>query len=488
MKQFRFLLILIFLNLSLYGNIKVHAPSTFNKGEAYIFKLEAVGSSIEFPKLKEIDGYIVEDFGTSRSLQIINGNYDEKYSKTYKLLPTKNFTIPSLTFIINGKEVKTTEKKVTLQKISKTNSNKFDLSLKPSKTSLYVGEDLLVKLVFKYRKGLQITNLGFEQPHFENFWYKKVSNSNKRYEENDFIVQELNFLLFPQKSGELKISPLRVDVQLVDTSSSNNTFAFFSSVPKIAKIYSNELKFDVKKLPGDAILIGDFNIKANVDKMKIKQGESVSFKVDIEGIGNFDDIQDIKLNIDDATVYDNKPDIKIKYGPKGYGGTYSKVYSIVPSKSVEIPSISFKYFSKKEQKIIERKTNSFKIEVENQKEEKVVLEKAKINLPPKKEIIIEKEVTFEDKLTYFILGVLSTLLIVGSFMYVKVLKSKQRKEDIPLIKLVKKANNKQELMKILIPYVKSNSSLDDLIYQCESEKDFKVLKKEIIEVLKIIKI
>ncbi len=340
MKQLRFLFIFIYFNICLFASVTMQAPDSFVKGESYIFKFEAIGSSIDFPEIEKIDGYLVEDLGTSRSLQIINGNYDEKYSKTYKIVPTNNFTIPSFTFLINGKEVNSDEKNVSLQTVAKTSSPKFDLSLTPSKTSLYVGEEFLVKLIFKYKRGLQITNLGFEQPHFENFWYKKITNANKRYEKNGFIIQELEFLLFPQKSGELTIDSLRVDVQLVDTSSSSGTFGFFSTVPKIVKIYSNELKFDVKKLPEDITLIGEFDIKTNINKTKVKQGESVSFKIDIAGVGNFDDIQDIKLDIDEATIYDNKPEIKTKYSAKGYEGTYSKVYSIVPNNSIEIPSIS----------------------------------------------------------------------------------------------------------------------------------------------------
>lgn len=488
MKQFKFLIILIIVHISLLANVIVKAPNSFLKGESFIFKLEAVGSSIDFPKIEKIDGYIVEDFGTSRSLQIINGNYKEKYSRTYKIVPTNDFIMPSFTFLIDGKEVKTIEKKITAQKITKTSSSNFDLTLKPSKTSLYVGEELVVKLVFKHKKGLQITNLGFEQPHFENFWYKKIKNTNSRYENNGFIIQELEFLLFPQKSGELTIDSLRVDVQLVDTSSSSGTFGFFSSVPKIVKVYSNQLKFDIKKLPEDITLIGEFDIKTNIDKTKVKQGESVSFKIDINGVGNFDDIEDIKLNIDETTIYDNKPEVRTKYGEKGYEGIYSKVYSIVPNKSIEIPSISFKYFSKKENKIIEKKTKSYKIIVEDIVNKKNVLEKAEKKIETKKEIIIKKESSLEEKLTFFILGIIATLLIIGLYTYVKILKSKKREDEIPLIKLVKKVKDKQELMKVLIPYIKSNSTLDDLIYQCESEKDFKVLKKEIILLLKEIKV
>ena len=97
-------------------------------------------------------------------------------------------------------------------------------------------------------------------------------------------------------------------------------------------------------------MIGDFNISASVNKIDIKQGESVSLKLEISGVGNFDDIEDIKLDIPNATVYDNKPDVKTKYSDLGYEGTYTKVFSIIPESSITIPSIKLKYFDKKNKK------------------------------------------------------------------------------------------------------------------------------------------
>jgi hypothetical protein len=488
MKKIILILIFIFYSLALNAKVILHAPSTFVKGEGYIFKFEAIGSSIKFPKLKNIDGYIVEDFGTSRSLQIINGNYDEKISKNYRIDPTKDFIIPSFTFEINGEEVKSEEKQVVERKIQKTDSSYFDLTLTPSKTELYVGEDLIVKLIFKYKKGLQITNLGFEKPHFEDFWYEKIENSSKRYEENGYVVQELDFLLFPQKSGKLKVEALRVDVQMLDSNQSSGTFGFFSSAPKVVKVYSNDLSFDIKELPENINLIGEFDITVTVDKEKINQGEAVSYKLNIKGVGNLDDIQDIKLDIPNTTIYDNKPELKTQYKNNRYEGSYSKSYSIVPDQSIKIPSITFKYFSKKDKKIVIKKTKAFNIEVKNQQIKKVVLEKAEKKPLIKKEVIINKESSFEEKLLYFLFGVIFTLLIIGLYTYAKIKKSNKKKEETPLIKLVKNSKYKQDIMKVLIPFIKTNSSLDKLIYQCEGPKEFKILKKEIIDLLKQIKI
>ncbi len=488
MKKFIIILIFVLFNVTVFANVILHAPNTFVKGEAYIFKFEVIGKSIEFPNFNKIDGFIVQDLGTSRSLQIINGNYTEKLSKTYKIEPTKDFIIPSFKFYIDGKENISQKKEVSQEEIKKTNSNYFELTLKSSNSEPYVGEDLIVTLVFKYKRGLQITNLGFEEPHFDNFWYKRVDSSNKKYEDNGYIVQELDFLLFPQKSGELNISPLKVDVEMVDIKNPSSNFGFFTNASKLEKIYSNNLKFNVKELPKGINLIGEFDINATVEKENIKEGEAVSYKLDIKGFGNFDDIQDFKLNINDATIYDNKPTIKTKYENNRYEGTYLKSYSIIPNKSIQIPSITLKYFSKKEKRVIEKKTKSFKIELENKKEEKVILEKAVIKPEIKKEVIVQKHIDNKSKITYFLLGALTSVLIFCLYNYIKIKKENKKNEDIPLVNIVKKTKSKEELLKTLLPYLKKDSLLDDLIYKCETKIDFKILKKEIINLLKNIKI
>ncbi len=484
----RLIILVLIFNLYLSAGVILRAPNSFISGEPFVFEYELSGSSVNFPNIEKIDQYIVEGLGTSKSLQIINGSYSEKVSKKYRIYPTSDFTIPSFDFEIDGKLEKSEEKKVTKSVALKTKSQQFDLTIQTEKKELFVGESTILKLVFKYKRDLQITNLGFTPPHFENFWYKKLDNKNNRYEQNGYIVQELEYLLFPQKVGKLKINPLKVDVQMIDITSSNN-FGFFSAVPKVTKVYSNELSFDIKPLPQAINLIGNFDIKAFVDKTKIKQGESISYKLVISGFGNFDDIQDKKLNIKDAIVYDNKPKVETSYENDRYKGIYEKVYSIVPSDSIIIPSQSISYFDKQSQKVITKKTQEFKIEVENSlnSSQEVVLEKA-IDTPVIKKDIIETKTSNSEKVIYFVLGIVFSLLIFGLLNLVKIKKNKNRRVDTPLIKQVKSSKDKQELLKVLVPFINKDEILDELIYKCEKEGEFSSLKKDIISTIKNLKL
>ena len=474
----------IFFTFSLYGSVSLNSSKYFIKGEPFIFEFEVKGSSLDFPKIEKIDKYLVQELGTSRSLQIINGSYSEKISKKYQILPESDFTIPSFEFEIDGSKFKSEQKEIKEKKAVETISNDFSLKLVSSKKNVYVGEEIPLKLIFKYKKNLQVTNLDLQKPHFENFWYEGINNKNNRYEENGFIVQELNYLLFAQKSGSLKVNPLNVSVQISKRDSDFGSFSIFS-VPTEKKIYSNSLEFNVKKLPENINLIGNFDIKAKLDKNQVEKGQAVSLKIEVEGIGNIDDIKDISLDIENATIYENKAKITKEYKNDELSGKYEKVFSIIPNSNIKIPSIKLNYFNKEEHKVITKNTTDFFVEVlENRVRKEAKLEKAVEVRNQDKKIVYKEENSIKNKIIFFLLGVLFSILIICLFFYVKVLKNKKEKKETSLLKKIKKVSKKEDLLKLLLPYLRYDEELDKLIFECEKTKDFKKLKKEIEKVIK----
>ena len=478
----------VILNIFIYGlfaDIKLNMPASFVENEAFVFSIEVNGDDIIFPKLKEILGSELQELSSSTSTSIINSTISKKIKKIYAIYPQKDFIFPSLTFDINGKAFITREKSIKLKALSKTKSNIFDLTIRSNKNDLYVGENFLVTLVFKYRKDAKIVDLNFENPNFENFWFKQLDET-KKYEENSFIVQELNFLLFPLKEGAQRINPLNLQVQVMAYNS--NSYSFFSNQTKALKIYSNALDLNIKALPSETNLIGDFDIKASVNKSDIKSGEAISFKLEIKGSGNIEDIKDIKLNIPNTTIYENKASVNASYKNNKYQGKYEKTYSIVANKSFLIPSLELKYFDKKQNKVVIKRSKAFNINVENTlvNQKSVKIEKKEQNSETKtKEVIkIVEKTSVLNNIIYFCLGIFITLLIIGLYLYVINYKRKEKSEDIALIKQVKKSNSKIELLKILAVYIKINPLLDEMIFKLEKGDDFALLKKDIIKLLK----
>ncbi len=480
-----FILSTIFL-LSLFANVQLSIPKDVVRGEALLFSIEITGNDIVFPDFKTIDSYVVQEVSSSTSTNIINSKITKKIKKIYSLYPTKDFVFPDLKFVVDGKEYFSKQQKIVLKDPKKTISSNFELSLKADVNELYVNENFILTLIFKYKKNTNIVDLSFEKPNFDNFWYKQLDDS-KQYEEGDFIIQELKFLLFPLKSGILKINPLKINAHIIET---NNSFSFFSNATSSVKIYSNDLEFNVKDLPSNVNLIGKFNIKTEVNKLRINQGEAVSFKLVINGYGNVDDIKDIKLDLKNATVYENKPIIKTKYEDEKYKGTYTKVFSIIPNKSITIPRISLEYFDKELNKVVLKQSNEISIEVLETKIEKQtkILQKPSSKIEQKEVIKTIEKVSTKDRIIFFLLGLLVGILILGLYFYVIKYKNKNKSIETSLLKKVKKSKNKDELLKILAVYINIDSSLDKLIFKLEEKKDIKLLKKDIIIKIKELKL
>ena len=487
MKTYKFTILLLLFITNLFGNIKLYLPSnTIVKNEAFIFALEAEGTDISFPTIPLIDGQVIQEVASSTSTNIINGNVTKKIKKTYSFYPIKDFVLPSFETQIDGNSYKTNEEKITIQKALKTQSNLFDFNIKTDNTDLYVGENFILTLVFKYKKDVDILDLSFDKPSFDNFWYKQIDNS-KKYEEGEFTVFEINFLMFALKDGSQKIDSLGINAQVMD----NNSYSVFSST-RNKKIYSNELNFNIKSLPANVNLIGNFDISASIDKQTANVGEAISFKLNIKGKGNIDDIPDIKLPIDDATIYENKPLVKTQILNNEYSGEWEKVYSIIANKSFTIPSIKIDYFDKNLAKTISKQTDSFNIEVlgkEIKKEvvlEKAVEEKQLIETPKEIIKVVEKTSTL-DRIIFFFLGIAFSLLIISLYFYVITLKRKKQ-EDKPLVKKIKESKTKEELLKVLAVYLKIDTRLEVLIFELEKTQDITSLKKEIIKILKELKL
>ena len=492
MNPYKILILLIFTLTTVFGNLKLSIPSnTIIKNEPFIFVLEAFGDDIKFPNIDLINGNVVQEISSSISTNIINGQISKRVKKTYSFNPTKDFVLPSFEAVIYGKSYNTNEEKITLQKVLKTQSNLFDFTIKTDSNEFYIGENFILTMVFKYKKDSQLENLYLEKPKFENFWYKQLDES-KNFEDGDYIVSEVKFLMFALKEGTLNIEPIKINAQIME----NNSYSIFSTT-RNKSIYSNELTFNIKTLPQNIKLIGDFQIEAFVDKEKVKIGEAVSYKLKILGNGNIDDVKDIKLPINNVTIYENKPIIKSQIVNNQYVGEYEKVFSIIANKSFFIPAISLEYFDKDLKKVITKETKSFHIEVLNEELKKeVLLEKAVVQTPIEiskeqniKEIIkVVEKTSLSDRIIFFVLGVITCLLIISLYFYVITLRRKKDEKDKPLLKKVKNAKTKDELIKLLAVYLRIDSRLDKFIFDLEKAQDFSSLKKEIINIVKELKL
>ncbi|WP_428028588.1 BatD family protein, partial [Arcobacter sp.] len=163
---FKLFFILIFFSIFAKCDVALKSNNNFILGENFVFEIEANGSDIEFPNIDKIDNQIVVNLGTSRTITSINGNVVNKIKKTYSFKPQKDFILPSFEVKIDGKSFNTKEKSITSYIPKKSKLKNFDFEISLNKSSLFVGEESVLNLKFKYKKDLQIVDLAFNMPIF----------------------------------------------------------------------------------------------------------------------------------------------------------------------------------------------------------------------------------------------------------------------------------------------------------------------------------
>lgn len=474
----------IFLPYFLNAQVLLQAPDSFYENETIEFTIIAQGSNIQMPEIKYVDGFVVQDAGTSQQTTIVNGARTYQIVKKYMLIANKDITIPAFTIVVDNQSLKTNTKTIKMKKVEKTQSNLYDLTISTNKSEAYVGEAIEFTLNFKYKKDLEVTGLDFKQPSFENFWIKELPTQKKQESTSAYNEQELKYLLFPQKHGDATLGALKIGISIVKKGYGRS---FYLSTPtQTTTVYSNKLNVKVKPLPNNITLIGDFTIKSTVDKTILNQGEAVSYKLFIEGRGNIDDLDEIKLNIVDSTIYDNPAKKEYNLQNNLYGGTYEKTYSIVAQSDFTIPSMKLQYFDKKTQSIKTIQTKSYDIKVKG-------TPKVQKKLEVQTQIAQEKntqnvtyetvKLTREEKIVYFLIGLMSGIILILILLFFK--NRIKKVEEKPLIKVIKSLKTSQELFKVLFVYINIDEELDKIIFKLEniSDEEYKKEKKTIIKIV-----
>jgi hypothetical protein len=479
-----FSLFILFLPAIIYAKVLLQSPDTFYKGDVVIFKIIAAGSEIKLPELQTVDGYSVSNAGTSRNTTIRNSQRSFQLEQAYSLIGQSDIHIPSFEIMIDNKIEKTQAKVIKMLKVEKTKSDLYDLTISVDKKDVYVGEAIEFTLKFKYKKDLEVAGLNYNKPKFENFWVKELKPQKSQNNYTKYVEQEIKYLLFPQKAGAIELEPVKIDVSTVKN---NYGRGFYLSSPTVdTAVYSNKIKLNIKELPSNVNLIGDFTIKSTIDKTTINQGEAVSFKLNITGRGNIDDLDEVKLDIPNTTIYDNPSKKEYDIKKNIYGGKYNKTYSIVGKDDFIIPSISLKYFDKKSGtvKIVKTKAHEIKVNKQVIKKSKLEVAAPLVKKITNKEEVVLVEISKSDKLFYFLLGLLSSFIIIGCYFFYK--KRNRTQKEIPLLINVKKAKTSNELFKILLVYINIDEELDKIIYKLEDlpRSQYKEEKSNILKVLK----
>ncbi|MBQ4462069.1 MAG: protein BatD, partial [Bacteroidaceae bacterium] len=229
---------------------------------------------------------------------------------------------------------------------------------------------------------VELNQFALNMPDMKGFHTQEVPLSK----EKTFEVERRNginyntcvwsqYVLFPQQSGKLEIPALKAEAVVLQDNGSDDPFDAMlngnGKVPVKKFIPTPKITIDVMPLPSKpdnfSGAVGDFDIKSEVNTTKLKENETLTLKITVEGNGNMKLLTAPKVEVpSELEAYDPKVTDNTELTPNGVKGNKTFEYMFIPRSKGEytIPAVEFVYFDLKTKRYKTVKSRVFTIHVE----------------------------------------------------------------------------------------------------------------------------
>ena len=373
-------------------------------GEEFQIIFSANGSASEFkaPNLLGLRKISGPNKSSSSNMQIINGTINSSKTTSFSYyvsaLSEGELTIPAATIKIEGKKIQSQPIKITVKKADPNKKSGFQIGdnvkveVEVSRRNIFQGEQVLVS--YKLFSKINLADISITQfPNLNGFWNEEIETNSKAKVQNidgvNYRVWEINkSMLTPQKSGDLKIDPMKINitVQLKSQNRSGDIFGMFNNYKNVVEeIQSKQITIKVKDLPPNPPAsfngaVGVFKLRSKTDKKIADANTAINYEIGLSGSGNLHLIDNIPVNFpDDFEVFDPEKKDKSFTSKNGIKGKLLFNYLIIPryQGEYEIPSQEFSFFNLRTKKYETLKTNAINIEVNKGNDQKNVIASSK---------------------------------------------------------------------------------------------------------------
>lgn len=257
-----------------------------------------------------------------------------------------------------------------------------------SNTNPYQGEQVII--TYKLYTRIDITNYNIDAlPSFQGFWSENLSSGQASVSTE--VINGINYrvaeirrvAVFPQRSGELRIDPMTVDMtvrvrrpqqqrrgSMFDEFFGSSPFDRFQNIQH--SVRSDAITMQVKPLPvqnrpaGFTGVVGSYEIDARLRPDELDVNDASNMVLTIRGTGNIRMLEPPKIQFPRyLDVFDPKIEDNVSAGSNGISGSRIFDYLLIPRSAgmVEIPAISFSFFDPARSEYITRTIPSLTLDV-----------------------------------------------------------------------------------------------------------------------------
>lgn len=421
----------------------------------------------------------------STSMTSINGNTSVSNSFSYVLMATKvgDYMIGPAFMIVNGRRLNTNGIRIKVVKgqpaqqnsqqqgapdnqVVESNTTDISKSLflrvATDKTTVYQGEQLNLSYKLYTRVGIVDSRVD-KLPDLNGFYNEDVKTLPQRvqwrigeYKGAKYNVADVKqTILFAEHSGNITIDPFQMTFIARLTAPARDVMDQFFGDYKDVKYEAKSipLVIHVKPLPdagkpaGFTGAVGHFTIETSVDKSELKSNETLNYRLKITGAGNIKLLKSLNVNFPpDFEKYDPKVTDSVIENASGVTGTRVYNYLLIPRHKGDftIDPVQFSYFNPATGKYVSLSSKSFKIKVNQGKEETnvtalaagnkqdVLLLNKDIRYIKTSGLALQKEgESFYGSVWYWLLILAGPVLCIAAFVY----RNQNRRNNSDLVKV-----------------------------------------------------
>jgi hypothetical protein len=334
------------------------------------FKVDANGDNFKPPSFNGLR--LIGGPQQNISQHYINGKSSFQKSYTYFFQPEKRgkITIGQAEITVDGEVYKTSPVEIEVTAaVDNPNQSRavaeagsgIHLVAEVSKSKPYLNEGIYVVYKLFLSPTVSIRNWRpLDDPKFEGFWSQNINIEQLELKEGEFGGQPYRYVelrktvLYPQKTGELKIEPLSLSVS-VEVPTDRRDFFGRRMYDVVEKNFSASTRtIDVQPLPeegkpaGFSGAVGEFEFQVKANKNELDAQNSLEITSEVKGRGNLKLFNLPKIQSPSSfEVYEPERTENIRTTSLGMRGSLTERYTVIPEFKGDfvIPPTSFSYFN-----------------------------------------------------------------------------------------------------------------------------------------------
>lgn len=410
-KQFLFFIFLLcVVGLNAQVRFTTSAPEAVVEGEQFRLSFKVNTQDVSDFKAPVFNGFDVL-MGPSRSVEssfsMVNGKTTQSSSITYTyiLSATKpgTYTIPGASIRSEGQVYKSNSVRLRVLKADASAAQSSqsggatrmhtqqsgsqitgkDLFITVTANKKRVFEQEAILLTYKVYSLVNLTQLAGNMPDLDGFHTQEIplpqqkSMTMEHFNGRNYgTVVWRQYLLFPQRSGKLKVPAVEFEGLVVQQNAAIDPIdAFFNGADLTTevkkKIVAPGMEIQVDPLPDRPAnfsgAVGQFSIEsALIPEQELKSNDALTLRLTVSGTGNMKLLTAPKVNFPkDFEAYDPKVTDNTRLERNGVTGNKVFEYVAVPryKGDYEIPAVEFCYFDPQSKSYKTIKTQPYKIKV-----------------------------------------------------------------------------------------------------------------------------